>query len=601
MKLSEKTFSRALQSLTETLAQHVEASCKTFDTHPDAVKHRIRLVQKSFAFFRKTYFPQYYTTYRDVKKQPLSWEHTETSDDSTNTLKRTPSPSVSCHDHTTIPFNPSSLHTTDPYLTKKTHPYHRDDAVLHRWLDKKLPTVMDASKGQWVAIAAPRGEAKSTLISLFFVLWAIITKRKRYILLIADTFEQSIALIDAIKHELLSNHRLGYDFPDATGEGTTWNVHTLITRSCIKVQALGAGTRMRGLRYGPHRPDLVILDDLENDEHVRKPEQRDKLHAWLQKTVLNLGAADNSMDIIYIGTILHYDSVLARTIHKPLWQTKIFRAIIQWPDRMDLWDQWEHILLEQGKQHAQHFWETQQQAMLQGSNVSWPAIRPLYQLMLRRAENHAAFDSEYQNDPLCGEDAPFTHCIHYWTTASKEWIHFGVCDPSLGKHGAGRDPSALLIGGFCPKTMTLHVLEALIRKRHPDRIIEDIISLHQQYTPVLWGVEAVQFQEFFAHVLVQRAETKGIALPVKPLINNTDKLLRIESLQPHMAQQHILVHHSQQTLIHQLRHFPKADHDDGPDALEMLWRIARSYASIKDMIIVHSDEPTHLDTHASWR
>jgi hypothetical protein len=31
-------------------------------------------------------------------------------------------------------------------------------------------------------------------------------------------------------------------------------------------------------------------------------------------------------------------------------------------------------------------------------------------------------------------------------------------------------------------------------------------------------------------------------------------------------------------LIEQLRHFPKADHDDGPDALQMLWMAAVSGA-----------------------
>ncbi|MDG6287557.1 phage terminase large subunit, partial [Glaesserella parasuis] len=61
------------------------------------------------------------------------------------------------------------------------------------------------------------------------------------------------------------------------------------------------------------------------------------------------------------------------------------------------------------------------------------------------------------------------------------------------------------------------------------------------------------------------------AMAVKP---NTDKMLRIESLQPHIANGLILIHRSQSTLESQLRHFPKADHDDGPDALEMLWRNA---------------------------
>lgn len=55
-----------------------------------------------------------------------------------------------------------------------------------------------------------------------------------------------------------------------------------------------------------------------------------------------------------------------------------------------------------------------------------------------------------------------------------------------------------------------------------------------------------------------------------------DKLLRIETLQPHMANGLIRLHPSLHTLIEQLRHFPKADHDDGPDALQMLWYAALS-------------------------
>jgi len=45
-------------------------------------------------------------------------------------------------------------------------------------------------------------------------------------------------------------------------------------------------------------------------------------------------------------------------------------------------------------------------------------------------------------------------------------------------------------------------------------------------------------------------------------------------MQPHMANGLIRLHTSQSTLIDQLRHFPKADHDDGPDALQMLWMLA---------------------------
>ena len=436
------------------------------------------------------------------------------------------------------------------------------DSRLHEWLDAELPRMADAPEGVRLAIAAPRGEAKSTFVSLFFVLWAVLTGRKHYILIIADALEQAASLLGAVKDELEFNEALKQDFPGAAGKGHVWNVGTVVTPGNVKIQALGAGKRMRGLRHGPHRPDLIVLDDLENDENVDKPEQRDKLQSWLQKTVLNLGAADGSMDVVYVGTLL------------------------RWPDRMDLWDAWESLLSSRGEAEARRFYRQHRAKMEAGAEVSWPASRPLYRLMCLRAEDREAFDSEQQNDPLSANEAPFNGCITFWVDRSRDWLLFGAVDPSLGKQGAGRDPSAILVGGFLRESMTLDVVEASIRKRHPDRIIEDVIALHDVHHPLLWGVEAVQFQEFFAHVLVQRAAERGIALPVRPLANSADKLLRIESLQPHMAQGRIRLHASQQALIDQLRHFPRADHDDGPDALEMLWRLASTgFVSMGDAYI----------------
>ena len=520
-KLSAKHFQYAIADIAAALQQQIEADCEGFPSDPKASAERRKRALADFTFFRRTYFPHYCTI--------------------------------------------------------------AGDSALHTWLDAALPRMAEAREGQHIALAAPRGEAKSTFISLFFVLWCVLTGRKRYILIIADALEQAAILLEAVKAELDGNPRLAMDFPGETGRGRVWNVGTILTAQNVKLQALGAGKRMRGLRHGPYRPDLVILDDLENDENVAKPEQRDKLQDWLQKTVLNLGAADGSMDVVYVGTILHYDSVLARTLDKPTWQAKRFRSIVQWPERLDLWDKWEAILHADGPVAARAFYDLHRDDMERDAVVSWPAGRPLYQLMIKRADSHAAFDSEQQNDPLSGDDAPFASCITFWVDRRADWLLFGAVDPSLGKLGAGRDPSAILVGGLLRDTMTLDVVEASIRKRHPDRIIEDVIALHSAYHCLNWGVEAVQFQAFFADVLAQRAAARGLALPVRPIINSTDKQLRIETLQPYFSQGRIRLHTSQQTLIDQLRHFPKADHDDGPDALEMLWRLAvGGFVSLRD-------------------
>lgn len=214
-----------------------------------------------------------------------------------------------------------------------------------------------------------------------------------------------------------------------------------------------------------------------------------------------------------------------------------------------------------------------------GAVVSWLA-RPLLALMkIRARDGHDTFDSEYQNDPVAGDNAPFAGegVLKFWVSRLADWVFFGACDPSLGKAGASRDPSALLVGGFNRKTGILDVVEAGIRKRLPDRIIEDIIALQQQYRCVLWAIETVQFQEFLRSELVKRGAERGIPIPARAVQPHADKILRIESLQPHVVNGLIRLHSSQTTLLEQLRHFPKADHDDGPDALHMLWVIASTF------------------------
>lgn len=456
-----------------------------------------------------------------------------------------------------------------PHYARSPH-----KSELHKYLFKRLPEIVASPVSETDAIAAPRGEAKSTLVSQLFVLWCLVTARKRYPVIVMDSIDQAYPMLEAIKAELQFNPRLSMDFPEATGQGRVWQAGTIVTRNDAKVQVAGAGKKLRGLRHGPYRPDLAVLDDIENDEQVANPEQRDKRQAWISKTVLPLGGAGAKFDVVYIGTILHHDSVLSRTLANPLWRSARFKALLAWPDRMDMWETWEELLRNEGPANADLYYAAHQREMDAGSVCSW-AARPLLTLMkIRARDGHDTFDSEYQNDPVAGDNAPFAKVIQFWVNRLADWIFFGAIDPSLGKAGASRDPSALLVGGLNRTTMVLDVVEAGIKKRLPDRIIEDAISLQKTYRCLLWVVETVQFQAFLYSELVKRAAASGVPFPARGVQPITDKLLRIESLQPHMANGLIRLHPSQTTLIDQLRHFPKADHDDGPDALHMLWMAA---------------------------
>lgn len=514
--MKNKDFLKSLSALAANLRQVIEAEVDGFDASPTAVAERRAKVFNpvgGYEYFVNTYFPHYI---------------------------RSP-----------------------------------EKSELHEFLFSRLPEIIRSPKGENEAVGAPRGEGKSTQVTQLFTLWCIVTGQKHYAVIVMDSIDQAYPMLEAIKAELEFNPRLKTDFPEVCGQGRVWQAGTIVTANDVKVQVAGSGKKLRGLRHGPYRPDLTVLDDIENDEQVRNPEQRDKLNAWLTKTVLPLGGVGQKYDVIYIGTILHYDSVLNRTLNNPFWRGVKFKAMKRWPDRMDLWDRWEELYRNDGAEVAEAFYQANKDEMERGAVTSWAARGVLALMKIRARDGHATFDSEYQNDPVSGEDAPFSENIKYWSELPDDLVYYGALDPSLGKAGAGRDPSAILVGGYQKSTGRLFVTVAQVKKRLPDLIIEDVIRIQKEarVKPVLWVVETVQFQEFLKDELIKRGARSGVHIPVRGIKPSSDKMLRIETLQPHMANGLILLN-PEKTLISQLRHFPKADHDDGPDALHMLWMAA---------------------------
>lgn len=509
---SSKNFLDELKAFAEEQRNLIEVACSAFPVDHAARDQRVTRVQNDYGFFVRTYFPHY------IKG---------------------------------------------------------DSSVFHDWCFGNLPKYIDSEAGHLVDISAPRGEAKSTLVTQLLTLWVVVTGRKHFIPIIMDALDQSLTMLEAIKGELESNPRLAMDFPDACGPGRVWNANVILTRTNVKIQAFGSGKKMRGIRHGPYRPDMALLDDIENDENVMQPAQRDKTERWLNRTVLPLGPPDGTMDVFYLNTLLHYDSVANRTHKNPRWKSFKFKAIIEFPARMDLWQKWEELYLNEGEETADAFYRQRQAEMDAGSIVSWPDMRPLLALMKIRAADHMSFSSEYQNEPGNDEHAPFKH-LTYWVHPCRDWVFFGAHDPSMGKQNKKRDPCAILVGGLDREHGVLDVVEARIARMVPDLQTLAVIEFQKEYNCLVWGIETIQFQEFFKDEIIKASRKAGFPVPARGITPSTDKDLRILSLQPHVANGTIRTHARHSVLNTQLQFWPEADHDDGPDALHMLYMLAFS-------------------------
>lgn len=478
------------------------------------------------------------------------------------------------------------------YFVRKSPAFHGElnDIWSHGVLKDKNP--YDEAKeisrrdGCKRAIAAPRGHAKSTNFTFKNALHAAVYAYKHYILILSDSSDQAEGFLNDIAIELEDNPLIREDFGDL--KGLPWNSSTLKTYTDIKIEAIGSGKKVRGRRHRNYRPDLIILDDIENDENVNTIEQRKKLENWFYKAVSKAG--DTYTDIVYIGTMLHYDSLLAKVLKNPMYRAYKYQGVISFSSADSLWETWESLYTnlenDNREEDAKVFFEANKEEMLKGTKVLWEEKLSYYDLMcIKVSEGESSFNSEIQNEPIDPESCTFNpEWFDYYNEAEidfreKAFIFIGAIDPSLGKNKKS-DTSGIIALAKNIQSGYLYILEASIEKRKPDVIIEDAIEMHKRLKRdygkgfAKLGVETVQFQQFFKDVLVKISAERGEYLPIEEIYNTANKQMRIESMQPFVKNKYIKFNVKHKALLEQMKVYPMGRNDDAPDTLEMALRLA---------------------------
>lgn len=481
------------------------------------------------------------------------------------------------------------------YFSRPSPEFHRElDAIWQQGVLKgRYPLTAADTKtisrlpGVRRAVAAPRGHAKSTNLTFKGTMHSTLYGYKHYPIIISDSSEQAEGFLDNIRVEFEENTAILEDF--GVLAGSVWRSNVLLTKTNIKIEAIGSGKKIRGRKHRNWRPDLIILDDVENDENVRTPEQRKKLKDWFDKAVSKCG--DDYTDIIYIGTLLHYDSLLAKTLTNPAYRSIKYKAVIQFSQADDLWQQWETIFTDLSnddrESEALAFFQAHKEAMLEGTQVLWEEKLSYYDLMVMRvSEGEASFNSEEQNEPINPDDCLFMEeWFDYYNEAEVNFgdpafDFFGFIDPSLGKTKRS-DFSAIVTLAKHKGSGYMYVVDADIERRHPDRIIADVLakerwlraSFGHGYRKL--GAETNQFQWFLKEELAKASAKAGLYLPIEEVQQTSDKVMRIQTLQPDVKNKYIKFNRRHKRLLEQLTQFPMGAHDDGPDALEGARSIAK--------------------------
>lgn len=192
----------------------------------------------------------------------------------------------------------------------------------------KIFDLIDSDE-QKVAIAAPRGWGKTSIVALALIARYILFRHTNFVVYINKSHDAASLQTENLRRELVTNRVIRAFFGDLKQRDADHSEFDEVfsKKAWVAYDTLvwprGAGQQVRGVLYKNDRPGLIVVDDLEDPEQIVNDEYRRKTYEWLYadvlKSVPRIGPAAKQWKIVYIDTLKHEDSVLQKLLESPEW------------------------------------------------------------------------------------------------------------------------------------------------------------------------------------------------------------------------------------------------------------------------------------------
>lgn len=427
------------------------------------------------------------------------------------------------------------------------------------------------SEHPFVAIAAPRGHAKSTSITHCYSLACLLFQDRRFELIVSDTWQQAVMFLRDIYTELTENEALIDMFND--GQPFTFvkdaeddiivvgkNGHK------FRVMARGAEQKIRGLKWDGMRPDLIVCDDLENDEIVLNSERREKFKKWFTGALVPC-RSDRGI-IRVVGTILHMDSLLENLMPKR--QDRTYTR----EDDLKLFSI-KKVTPKSGWVSVKYKAHNSDLSM-----ILWPEKWPKDKLIAERQKyidigNPEGYSQEYLNEPIDESRAYFRRgdLLPMDETARKlPKRMYAAVDFAISELER-RDFTAIVIGGM-DEYGILHIVDVIKERMDAYAIIDNMIAVQNKYHPDVFTVEAGAIEKALGPFLkAEMFKRGGEFLNLLPLVPTKDKESRARSMQARVRSGGVRFDKDTDwwpDFEQEVLTFPRGVHNDQVDALAWL-------------------------------
>lgn len=427
------------------------------------------------------------------------------------------------------------------------------------------------SKDKMVALAAPRGHAKTTGMTVSYGLATLLFRERKFMLLVSDTESQAAMFLGYFKEQLQENTALVELFGLKRNEkGLVQFVKETETDIIVEMEdghkfrviAKGAEQKLRGLIWNGTRPDIILCDDMENDELVMNKDRREKMRKWFYSALLPCISSKGIIRVV--GTILHMDSLLERLMPKPYDRFSHQDGLRLWSEsRRNGWTSIKY------KAHNEDF-----------SQVLWPEKHSKESLKQKQQEYAGmgmpdVYSQEYLNVPLDESVAYFKRNDFEHITeddAKLPLTYYVTADLAISEADRA-DYSVFIIAGM-DEFRRIHVKNVIRERLDGREIVDTLLNIQRVYEPEIVGIEEMQVSKAIGPFLNEEMVRENTYLSlIKLKHGGKDKIARARSIQARMRAKSVKFDKGAdwyQTFEEELTRFPRDTHDDQVDAFAYL-------------------------------
>lgn len=293
-------------------------------------------------------------------------------------------------------------HTVLPhYFTAASPKFHRE--IVRRFFSEHDEYM-----------AAPRGFSKTTLLQGCMI-YSIVAKLDKFIVLIEKTFDEASNVLKAVRDEFADNEMILGLWGDMINRESEEEDKAVAKQSKnrdawgdtfingVRLRGVGFNKTVRGLKTRQYRPSRIVMDDVEEDEHIDQKGQRQKGEKNYTKAVIPSTKRGGSIKVF--GTILHHDSLLNNLIkqHNGI----IYKAF--YTPEMD--ENYASIKLPEVKltEGQMTSFANDKVKLLWGDYWDWDHLMNLRDKMSLEGASNNAFFQELRNEPTAEEERKFKH------------------------------------------------------------------------------------------------------------------------------------------------------------------------------------------------